>query len=98
MNTDQPRYVKWSYVFLNITFTDGSTGIPLQDALVDATVTDPYGRIVWSNSGVTDNNGKIQFVYKLVFDAQMGNYFVSVSASLNGYIVGTGQSTFFSLA
>ena len=96
-NTDQPRYFDWSYIYANVTVKDGISGVPLQGALVNVTVSDPYGRIVWSNTGVTDNSGKIQFLYKLVFDAQMGTYVVNASASLNGYLAQSGQTTFFSL-
>ena len=95
VNTDQPRYVKWSYVYVNVTVLDEATGTPLQDALVNATVSDPYGRVVWSNNGVTDNNGKIHFVYKLIFDAHMGNYIINVSVSLNGYFIRNGTVDIF---
>jgi hypothetical protein len=98
VNTDQPRYFKWSYVSINLVVTDGVSGVPLQGALVNTTVSDIYGRVVWVNNGVTDNNGAIRLVYKLVFDAQMGTYVVAASAILNGYQSVNGQTSFFSLA
>jgi subtilase family serine protease len=97
VNTDQPRYVKWSYVHEKVTVNDGLTGVPLQGAMVNVTVTDTHGRIIWTYNGVTDVSGEAQFVYRLFFDAQMGTYVVDVSVSLDGYLTENGQTNFFSL-
>jgi hypothetical protein len=97
VTTDRARYVKWSYVAINVAVTDTQNGTPLQSASVNATVYDIHGRAIWSGSGITDLNGRATFVYKLVFDAQMGNYAIAASSLVNGYQQGTGQTTFFSL-
>ena len=95
--TDKARYVKWSYVAINVTATDAKSGVPLQGASINATVYDIHGRAIWTGSGMTDSNGRATLVYKLVFDAQMGNYAIAVSSLVNGYQQGNGQATFFSL-
>jgi subtilase family serine protease len=95
--TDRARYVRWSYVGVNVAVSDPVTGVAVQGVSVNASVYDTYGRRVWTSVGSTDSSGQVHLIYKLVFDAQMGNYRVTAMASLGGYQHGTGQTTFFSL-
>lgn len=97
VTTDRARYPKWSYVAINVTATDAQNVASLQGASVNATIYDIHGRAIWTWSGITDSSGRVQFVYKLVFDAQFGDYKIVVSSIVNGYQQGNGQVTFFSL-
>jgi subtilase family serine protease len=97
VSSDKARYVRWSYVGVNVAVSDPSTGTMLIGASVNASVFDTYGRRVWTALGTTDSSGQVHLIYKLVFDAQMGNYRVTASALRIGYQQGMGQTTFFSL-
>ena len=80
-----------------VSVTDKANEVVLQGASVNAAVYDIHGRVVWTGNDVTGSKGKVRFTYKLVFDAQMGTCEITCNASLNGFELGSGQKTFFSL-
>ncbi len=96
ISTDRPRYPKWSNVAISVAVKDAITGIPRQGASVDVAVYDIHGRIVWIGTGNTNSAGIVQLTYKLIFDAQMGNYRVAASVSMRGYQQVIVQTLFFS--
>ncbi len=97
VSTDRARYTKWSYVNINTTVYDGTNEGVVEGASVGATVYDTHGRLVWSGQGITDAAGKAKFIYKLVFDAQMGTYTIRITAEKNTYQPTATQTTFYSL-
>jgi peptidoglycan/xylan/chitin deacetylase (PgdA/CDA1 family) len=94
--TDRDRYGKWSYVDIAVLVTNGD-GDALQGAYVTVNVYDPHGSVVWTSSSVSNPNGQAAFVYKLVFDAQMGTYTIAASVTRSGYPNTNAQTTFYSL-
>ena len=97
INTDRPRYIKWSYVTINVNVTDLLNGTTVQGASVNLTIYDTHGRLIWTKTGLTDTNGTAQLTYLLAFDAQFGNYTIDASVTADGYNPESIQTTFFSL-
>jgi hypothetical protein len=97
INTDRPRYIKWSYVKINVNVTDLLNGTSIQGASVNITIYDTHGRLIWTRTGLTDTVGTAQFTYLLAFDAQFGNYKIAASVTVDGYNQKSIQTTFFSL-
>jgi len=97
VTTNRERYLKWSNVDITVTAKDATTNALLQNANIAITVYDIHGRVAYTASGTTDANGVANFTYKLVFNAQMGTYTITATASLTGYDNGNGQASFYSL-
>ena len=97
INTDRPRYIKWSYVTIKVNVTDLLNGTFIQGASVNVTIYDTHGRLIWTKTGLTDTTGTAQLTYLLAFDAQFGNYTIDASVTADGYNQKSTQTTFFSL-
>jgi hypothetical protein len=97
IDTNRNRYTKWSYVCVTVTATDRISLIPLKDATINLVVYDTHGRITWIATATTDQYGAAQFVYTLIFNAQMGTYQIVASVILAGYQPEIMQKTFFSI-
>jgi len=97
LSTDKDRYVKWSYVSINVGITDRTSKISLQGVAVNVTIYDTHNRIAFTATGITNQDGIAKFTYKLFFNAQMGNYRIIAFATLSGYQQSNIQKTFYSI-
>ena len=97
IDTNRDRYTKWSYVCVTVTAADRISLIPLKDATINLVVYDTHGRIAWTATATTDQYGAAKFVYKLIFNAQMGTYQIVASVILAGYQPEIMQKTFYSI-
>lgn len=92
VTTDKDPYTKGDTALITVKVEDG--GAPVEGASVDVTITTPSERI-YGGSGTTGANGKVVFSYRVNPNKDgSGTYTVDASASKNGYLPGSGSTTF----
>ena len=97
VSCERSSYVKWSHVKISVVTLDRVSSLPVSGVTANVSIYDPHGRSIWNGTGISDANGRIQLVYLLTFNVQMGTYTVSANASNNLYRPESKQTTFFAL-
>ncbi|MEK0360647.1 MAG: hypothetical protein QQN53_07745, partial [Nitrosopumilus sp.] len=90
--TDPPTYTPKSFANITVEITDGLNAV--SGASITFTVTAPDGKVK-TQSGTTDDTGKVTFKYRISPKAASGDEYVAAAiASATGYNSGNGSITF----
>ena len=90
--TDPPTHTPKSFANITVEITDGLNAV--SGASITFTVTAPDGKVK-TQSGTTDDTGKVTFKYRISPKAASGDEYVAAAiASATGYNSGNGSITF----
>src|SRR5579875_1227476 len=91
VSTNKISYSTGSKAYITVTVTTDSKGV--NRAAVTLTVTEPNGSTAKA-SGNTNSNGQVTFSYAIGKSSPAGTYTAAATASSQGYISGSGSTTF----
>ncbi len=97
VDADRQRYTKWSYVHINTKVVDTINQRAIENALVTVEVYDTHNRLTWIDQDITNVLGNVKFTYKLLFNAQMGNYTIKITVEKLSYLPIRLYTTVYSL-
>lgn len=92
VDRDPPNYYHRETVVITVSVTDGT--LPVSGAAVHVTIVTAKGNQL-TGSGTSDSNGLVSFNYKVNSKSHgTGTYQITSDATKDGYLAGSGQTTF----